>query len=59
MKALFVDTAGWVACADGADPAHGRCCEARDCALEAGQTLVTTDYVVDVAGMAPSARHPL
>lgn len=47
MKALFVDTAGWVACADGADPAHGRCCEARDCALEAGQTLVTTDYVVD------------
>src|SRR5713101_716114 len=47
MKALFVDTAGWVACADGADPAHRRCCEARDSALEAGQTLVTTDYVVD------------
>lgn len=47
MKALFVDTAGWVACADGADPAHRRCCEARDAALEAGQTLITTDYVVD------------
>ena len=47
MKALFVDTAGWVACADGADPAHVRCCAARDAALEAGQTLVTTDFIVD------------
>jgi hypothetical protein len=49
MKALFVDTAGWVACADSADPAHGRCCAARDAALEAGQTLVTSDFVVDEA----------
>ena len=47
MKALFVDTAGWLACADGADPAHARCCAARDAALEVGQTLVTTDFVVD------------
>lgn len=47
MKALFVDTAGWMACADAADPAHGRCCTARDSALEAGQSLVTTDFVVD------------
>lgn len=47
MKALFVDTAGWMACADGADPAHVRCCAARDGALEAGLTLVTTDFVVD------------
>lgn len=47
MKALFVDTAGWVACADSADPAHVRCGAARDAALEAGQTLVTTDFVVD------------
>ena len=47
MKALFVDTAGWVACADSADPAHVRCCAARDAALEAGQTLVTTDFIVD------------
>ncbi|OFW12619.1 MAG: hypothetical protein A3F70_02140 [Acidobacteria bacterium RIFCSPLOWO2_12_FULL_67_14] len=47
MKALFVDTAGWIACADGTDPAHARCCAARDAALEAGQTLVTTDFVVD------------
>ena len=47
MKALFVDTAGWVACADSADPAHPRCCAARDAALEAGQALATTDFVVD------------
>jgi hypothetical protein len=47
MRALFVDTAGWIACADGADRAHVRCCAARDSALEAGQTLVTTDFVVD------------
>lgn len=47
MKALFVDTAGWMACADSADPAHNRCCAARDRALEAGQALVTTDFVVD------------
>jgi len=47
MRALFMDTAGWMACADGADPAHTRCCAARDGALEAGQTLVTTDFVVD------------
>ena len=42
-----MDTAGWVACADGADPAHDRCRAARDGALEAGQTLVTTDFVAD------------
>jgi hypothetical protein len=47
MKAVFVDTGGWMACADGADPAHARCCAARDAALEAGQALVTTDFVVD------------
>jgi len=47
VRALFIDTAGWMACADGADPAHARCCVARDGALEAGQTLVTTDFVVD------------
>ena len=47
MKALFVDTAGWAACADGADPAHEASRAARDAALEAGQTLVTTDCVVD------------
>ena len=47
MKAVFVDTAGWMACADGADPAHRRSCRARDAALEAGETLITTDFVVD------------
>ncbi len=47
MNAVFVDTAGWIACADGADPAHVRACGARDAALEAGQALVTTDFVVD------------
>jgi predicted nucleic acid-binding protein len=47
MKAVFVDTAGWVSCADGADPHHPRSSAARDAALEAGQALVTTDFVVD------------
>jgi predicted nucleic acid-binding protein len=47
VKALFVDTAGWMACADAADPAHRASSKARDAALEAGSMLVTTDYVVD------------
>lgn len=47
MKGLFVDTAGWAACADGADPAHRRSCAARDRALETGLVLVTSDFVVD------------
>jgi uncharacterized protein len=47
MKGVFVDTAGWMACADAADPAHDRCRASRDAALEAGQALVTTDFVVD------------
>ena len=47
MRALFVDTGGWLACADGSDPNHTRACAARDAALEAGQTLITSDYVVD------------
>ena len=47
MRSLFVDTAGWMACADRADPAHDGAREARDRALEAGCLLVTTDYVVD------------
>jgi len=47
MKAVFVDTAGWMACADGADPAHARAVAARDTALEDGLALVTTDFVVD------------
>jgi uncharacterized protein len=47
VNALFVDTAGWMACADAADPAHGAACAARDAALESGRLLATTDYVVD------------
>jgi predicted nucleic acid-binding protein len=47
VKGVFVDTAGWMACADEADPAHGRAFRARDAALEQGSILVTTDYVVD------------
>ncbi len=47
MKGLFVDTAGWMACADAGDPSHAPACEARDTALEQGALLVTTDYVMD------------
>jgi uncharacterized protein len=47
MKGLFVDTAGWVACGDAADPAHRRASAARDQWLEQGGLLVTTDYVAD------------
>ena len=47
MKAVFVDTAGWMACADGNDPAHNASCEARDALLESGHVLITTGYVMD------------
>jgi predicted nucleic acid-binding protein len=47
MKGWFVDTAGWVACADEADPSHGQAVAARDAWLETGGALVTTDYVAD------------
>ncbi|MSQ53048.1 MAG: PIN domain-containing protein [Betaproteobacteria bacterium] len=47
MKGLFVDTAGWMACADAGDPSHAPACAARDKALEQGNLLVTTDYVMD------------
>lgn len=47
MSALFVDTAGWMACADAADPAHAACCTARDAALKGGALLITTDFVID------------
>ncbi len=42
-----MDSAGWVACADAADPAHQPATAARDTALEQGALLVTTDYVAD------------
>ena len=47
MKGIFVDTAGWVACADAADPAHKKATAARDRWLDGGGLLVTTDYVAD------------
>lgn len=47
MKALFVDTGGWMASADAADPATLMARAARDRALERGQLLLTTDYVID------------
>jgi hypothetical protein len=33
VKPLFVDTAGWMACADAADPAYEPARAARDSAL--------------------------
>lgn len=47
MKFLFVDTAGWMACADAADPAYEAARAARDQWLEKEGHLLTTDYVVD------------
>jgi uncharacterized protein len=47
MRALFVDTAGWVACADEADPVHAGAVADRDRWLENGGLLITTDYIVD------------
>jgi predicted nucleic acid-binding protein len=36
-----------MACADAADPAHQGASRSRDAALESGNILVTTDYVID------------
>lgn len=47
MKYLFVDTSGWMACADAGDPDHQAACTVRDEWLETEGPLVTTDYVVD------------
>jgi predicted nucleic acid-binding protein len=47
MRAVFVDTGGWMACADLADPQNGACSAARDAVLEAGKPLLTTDFVID------------
>ena len=47
MKFLFVDTAGWMACADAADPHHQAARTTRDQWLEREGQLVTSDYVID------------
>ena len=47
MKFLFVDTAGWRACVDAADPSHAAARATRDQWLERAGHLLTTDYVID------------
>ncbi len=47
MRLLFVDTAGWMACADESDPACVKAAAVRDSWLEQGGLFVTSDYVVD------------
>lgn len=47
MKFLFVDTAGWMACADAADPDHAAARSARDHWLDREGLLLTSDYIID------------
>jgi len=47
MRALFVDTGGWMAMADAGDPQHKTCRAARDEWLRRGGILLCTDYVMD------------
>ncbi len=47
MKGVFVDTAGWMALADGSDPQHEAARAARDEWLRQGGILISTDYVMD------------
>ena len=47
MRPLFVDTAGWMACADESDAAHSKAVAVRDSWLDKGGLFVTSDYVVD------------
>jgi uncharacterized protein len=44
---LFVDTAGWLACADARDRDHRAAVAAQDRWLDEEGLLVTTDYVID------------
>jgi predicted nucleic acid-binding protein len=48
---LFVDTAGWVAMVDAADPAHQASRAARDEWFERGGVLVSTDYILRTKGV--------
>jgi predicted nucleic acid-binding protein len=47
MKAVFVDTSGWMMLADGSDPAHRKAVVARDDWLLGGGVFVSTDFVLD------------
>lgn len=42
-----MDSAGWMACADAADPLHHASVAARDAWLRKGGRLLTSDYVAD------------
>ncbi|MDE0001734.1 MAG: PIN domain-containing protein [Rhodospirillaceae bacterium] len=46
-RTLFVDTAGWMAMADAADPMHDASRGSRDAWLRSGGHLLSTDYVID------------
>jgi len=47
VRRLFVDTAGWMMLADGADPAHEPSRSARDAWLEESGVFISTDFVLD------------
>ena len=47
MMRLFVDSAGWIAAADAADPMNEAVRLIRDDWLRDGGEFVTTDYVID------------
>ena len=47
MNGIFVDNAGCMECDDVADPAHIPARLATDAALEQGNVLITTDYLID------------
>ena len=42
-----MDTAGWLACADAADPDFEAACAARDDWLEHEGLLITSDYIIN------------
>lgn len=46
-RTLFVDTAGWMAMADAANPMHEASRGSRDAWLRSGGSLLSTDYVID------------
>jgi uncharacterized protein len=47
VKALFVDTAAWMAMADANDPHHAACTAARDHWMAESGILLTSNYVID------------
>lgn len=57
MNLLFVDTAGWMASADAADPENEPACAARDRWLEAEGLLITSDYVINETLTASSSSR--